>query len=403
MSQVVVAFAQDAQNPTNLSVNALTKLLKGVRPLPSIMGSGNLSPARFIITCKDNSSLHQSIVVLKKYGYRCKVAGLNASDQNNGVEDDIGDGWNGSCSNRMDLQFLEKSGNKMDTCQLGNGQFEENRGKKADYEKQKTSSTDKRNSDASAHTNKEVLLSFSQKNDASYKAEGLKIKSGSSRYKSKRNNPNHINVAIANPGNIRFVRISNINTEEVDACMLFNLLNLYGNAIKILFNQSNRPSIVEMDKPISASFVCDRLNGCKLFNSTLSVELFDYEFSWETVYVDPNSDVKIINSNPKYFRFKKNSTYQFNGESTAIKVSNMSAAVKFSQICELFSSVSSPVSVCKLGSNGKSCDYLLEFETEEEALEGLITYHNQAIHGLKLNIQFSYNHARLPAHCNSQQ
>lgn len=191
--------------------------------------------------------------------------------------------------------------------------------------------------------------------------------------------------------NKKFIKIKNFDKDNINAAILFNLLGVIGNVTKMLYDMKKGLAIAEMKNPEQAELAQQYLNGIAFFNTILDISIYEPGIKWTETFISSDSDMKIIDGNWKYYRYKPNLKIKINKLSKLLHVTNVSSNITLNDLYKLVSDVCEPNSIRKLGSKGKkSSMYLIEFQSEKDSLEVLATYHDRLVGELRLKMSFSH-------------
>ena len=189
----------------------------------------------------------------------------------------------------------------------------------------------------------------------------------------------------------KFVKVENLNMKRVDPSILFNLLGIVGNVKKVLLDSDKGLAIAEMAQEKQAQLACEFFHNTLFFGALIRVTIYPIHINWSDLYISPDSNIKVISGNSKYYRYKPNLSIKVNRPSKLIHMTNVASDLTLADICKLFSIVNEPNMITKLETKGKKSDmYLIEFQSEEEGLEVLTTYHDQVLNDLRLKLSFSH-------------
>lgn len=190
---------------------------------------------------------------------------------------------------------------------------------------------------------------------------------------------------------VPFVRVDNLDTTAIDSSILFNLLGIVGNVIKLLFNTKRGFAIVELEQVSQAELACQYLNDMPFFGNVLKVAIYEAGIDWSNLHIGSESDIRVISGNSKYYRYKPNLKIKVNKPSKLLHVTNVSADISLSSLCSLVSEICEPNLISKLESKGKKSNmYVIEFNSEKDSLEVLSTLHDKLVSGLRLKMSFSH-------------
>ena len=188
-----------------------------------------------------------------------------------------------------------------------------------------------------------------------------------------------------------FIKLENLDIENVDSSILFNLIGIVGNVIKMLFNPNKGMAIAELEQESQATLSCQYLNNTCFFNTQIRVTIYPLHLNWTDLYISPDSSIRVIKGNSKYYRYKPNLNIKVNRPSRVIHMTNVASSVTLPELCKLFSTVNEPCLITRLEARGKKSGmYLMEFRDEKEGLEVLTTFHDQVLSGLRLKLSFSH-------------
>uniref|UniRef100_A0A0E0HF15 RRM domain-containing protein n=1 Tax=Oryza nivara TaxID=4536 RepID=A0A0E0HF15_ORYNI len=179
--------------------------------------------------------------------------------------------------------------------------------------------------------------------------------------------------------------VSNLNTDKINEDKLFNLFSLYGNIvrIKILRNKPDH-ALVEMADGFQAELAVHYLKGAVLFAKKLEVNYSKY----------PN-----ITSAPDAHDYTTSSLNRFNSNviknyrhccapTKMIHISALPQEITEDAILNHVSEHGSVVNTKLFEVNGKR-QALIQFESEEEATEALVSKHATSLEGNTIRISFS--------------
>ncbi|KAL5202946.1 hypothetical protein ABZP36_013898 [Zizania latifolia] len=179
--------------------------------------------------------------------------------------------------------------------------------------------------------------------------------------------------------------VSNLNTDKINEDKLFNLFSLYGNIvrIKILRNKPDH-ALVEMADGFQAELAVHYLKGAMLFAKKLEVNYSKY----------PN-----ITSAPDAHDYTTSSLNRFNSNviknyrhccapTKMIHISALPQEISEDAILNHVSEHGSVVNTKLFEVNGKK-QALVQFESEEEATEALVSKHATSLEGNMIRISFS--------------
>uniref|UniRef100_A0A0E0DRW9 RRM domain-containing protein n=1 Tax=Oryza meridionalis TaxID=40149 RepID=A0A0E0DRW9_9ORYZ len=179
--------------------------------------------------------------------------------------------------------------------------------------------------------------------------------------------------------------VSNLNTDKINEDKLFNLFSLYGNIvrIKILRNKPDH-ALVEMADGFQAELAVHYLKGAVLFAKKLEVNYSKY----------PN-----ITSAPDAHDYTTSSLNRFNSNviknyrhccapTKMIHISALPQEITEDVILNHVSEHGSVVNTKLFEVNGKR-QALIQFESEEEATEALVSKHATSLEGNTIRISFS--------------
>lgn len=194
-----------------------------------------------------------------------------------------------------------------------------------------------------------------------------------------------------------FIQVENLDKDNIDPSILFNLFGIIGNVVKMLVNIDRGLAIVEMEQAIQAELACNYFDNIKLFNTKIIVSSYPTQINWKDLYISPESNIRLIGGNSKFYRYKPNLNIKINQPSKIIHVTNVAPILTLANLCKLFSNVNEPSMITKLEARGKKSNmYLVEFQSEKESLEVLTTYHDQVLNGLRLKLSFSHMKVNKP-------
>ncbi|KAF0925588.1 hypothetical protein E2562_017178 [Oryza meyeriana var. granulata] len=179
--------------------------------------------------------------------------------------------------------------------------------------------------------------------------------------------------------------VSNLNTDKINEDKLFNLFSLYGNIvrIKILRNKPDH-ALVEMADGFQAELAVHYLKGAVLFAKKLEVNYSKY----------PN-----ITTAPDAHDYTTSSLNRFNSNviknyrhccapTKMIHISALPQEISEDTILNHVSEHGSVVNTKLFEVNGKR-QALVQFESEEEATEALVSKHATSLEGNTIRISFS--------------
>ncbi|XP_052155203.1 polypyrimidine tract-binding protein homolog 3 isoform X1 [Oryza glaberrima] len=179
--------------------------------------------------------------------------------------------------------------------------------------------------------------------------------------------------------------VSNLNNDKINEDKLFNLFSLYGNIvrIKILRNKPDH-ALVEMADGFQAELAVHYLKGAVLFAKKLEVNYSKY----------PN-----ITSAPDAHDYTTSSLNRFNSNviknyrhccapTKMIHISALPQEITEDAILNHVSEHGSVVNTKLFEVNGKR-QALIQFESEEEATEALVSKHATSLEGNTIRISFS--------------
>jgi len=172
---------------------------------------------------------------------------------------------------------------------------------------------------------------------------------------------------------------------------LFKLFGMYGNVMRVkIFFKSPDTALIQFQESEQATLAKDSLNGCPLRNRQISVNLSKTEISF--------SSNEQSNFYKEYFK-QRGQRYRQAGSKNFKNIAKPSPVLHLSNLLpdkdiffysDLLSRVGKVAKVTVL--KGESRTLLVEMENLEQAVEGLIQFHNYEYNSVFLKVSFSkYN------------
>lgn len=181
--------------------------------------------------------------------------------------------------------------------------------------------------------------------------------------------------------------VSNLNTEEIDADKLFNLLSNYGNIvrIKMLHNKPDH-ALIEMADPFQAELAVTYLKGVMLLGKRVEVNFSKH------AHINPSPDTKDFSSSPLN-RFNRNAIKNYRhccAPTKMIHCSSLPQDATVESVTEYLSPHGTIVGA-KVYEKETKKQALVLFSTAEEATNALICKHASTVGGATIRLAFSKN------------
>uniref|UniRef100_A0ACD5VUB0 Uncharacterized protein n=1 Tax=Avena sativa TaxID=4498 RepID=A0ACD5VUB0_AVESA len=179
--------------------------------------------------------------------------------------------------------------------------------------------------------------------------------------------------------------VSNLNSDKVDTDKLFNLFSIYGNIvrIKILHNKPDH-ALVQMADGLQAELAVHYLKGAMLLGQKLEVNFSKYPS------ITPAPDAHDY-SNSNLNRFNTNVVKNYRHCCAPTKVIHISALPQDITEDAILDHMGEhgTIAKSKLFEAGGKTQALVQFESEEEATEALVSKHASKLEGSTIRISFS--------------
>ncbi|KAL9665191.1 hypothetical protein QQ045_020602 [Rhodiola kirilowii] len=178
---------------------------------------------------------------------------------------------------------------------------------------------------------------------------------------------------------------SNLDADRVDEDKLFNLFSLYGNImrIKILHSKPDH-ALVQMGDGFQAELAVNFLKGALLFGKRMEVNYSKYPT------ITPAPDTHDY-SNSNLNRFNRNAAKNYRyccSPTKMIHLSTLPQDITEEDIIGHLEEHGTIVNTKLFEANGKK-QALVQFESEEEAIEALVCKHATSLDGSIIRISFS--------------
>uniref|UniRef100_A0A7N0TV63 RRM domain-containing protein n=1 Tax=Kalanchoe fedtschenkoi TaxID=63787 RepID=A0A7N0TV63_KALFE len=179
--------------------------------------------------------------------------------------------------------------------------------------------------------------------------------------------------------------VSNLEADRIDEDKLFNLFSLYGNIVRIkILHSKPDHALVQMRDGFQAELAANFLKGAMLFGKRMEVNFSKYP------NITPAPDTHdYTNSNLNRFNRNAAKIYRYCCSPTKmIHLSTLPQDITEEDIISHLEEHGTILNLKLFEANGKK-QALVQFESEEEAIEALVCKHATSIDGSIIRISFS--------------
>ncbi|KAL4486372.1 hypothetical protein ABPG72_007158 [Tetrahymena utriculariae] len=191
---------------------------------------------------------------------------------------------------------------------------------------------------------------------------------------------------------VLFVR--HLDFPDLKISMLYNLFSNYGNIVKIIFMKQKRQALIEFEETSQATAAKENLNNLSYYNAQIKIDYSKYDqidLQKKKLHSGENNEQEQVLQIPhQCFRYKNTKGIPQYAPKNTLHVSNIKKEFfDYNLIYEFFSSSGAKIKMLKLIPNEKKQMCLIQFETLDDALRVISTFHDTPFHGRNLCISFT--------------
>jgi hypothetical protein len=187
----------------------------------------------------------------------------------------------------------------------------------------------------------------------------------------------------------RFILISNLESPQLRAKTLANLIGCYGNVKSIAFSQQRGMAVVELDCVRGVSRVYQYLNKFPAFGPGLQIQKLLKHFNMTNFLMASAEEFTAISPPPKLYRFKSNLEIRLNSPANLLHFTNVDINVDVAFLYIIISLIHEPRSIYVLTKRVHGARmYLVEFTEAFQAAEVLAVMHNKQVGEKLLKVSF---------------